>query len=306
MSLMSMTAFGAGDNSSEHFLYRCEVKTLNSRFIDINIRLPRSMGALESLIIAEVKKSLARGKVDISFDITPIEEAARLPKLNESTVAYYTAISQKIQEISNSSSRELSVYEMLQLEGTLESKGRDKSEDLVSLHRDGILGALKGALVKVQKSRTTEGTALLPSLEELVAVIRQERQEITKESAQIRDHLFSNYKKKLEQFLQRLGELGQQASQKVSEDRLQTELLIMADKSDIAEELTRLESHETEFLKTLNFGKEVGRKLDFLCQELHREINTISSKVSQLEISRHTLNMKQAIERLRQQVQNIE
>ena len=96
VTLMSMTAFGAGESNTENFSYRCEIKTLNSRFIDINIRMPRSLSALESTIIAEVKKRLKRGKVDISFDLTPIDGAAKLPKLNEAAVAHYAAIEKKV------------------------------------------------------------------------------------------------------------------------------------------------------------------------------------------------------------------
>lgn len=306
MSLMSMTAFGTGESSGERFLYNCEIKTLNSRFMDINVRIPRSMGALESLIITEVKKSLIRGKVDISFEITSLEPAASLPKLNEAAISYYASLSKKINEIAAYSPKELSVYELLRLEGSLESLGRGSKLDAVTIHKEGVLASLSEALKKVKLARAAEGAALLPVFQDLLGVIKQERLVITKQTEQIREHMFSQQKKKLEQFLQRLGDLSLAANQKISEDRVQTELVIMADKSDIAEELARLEGHENEFLKILGQGKEVGRKLDFLCQELHREINTISSKVSQLEVSRHTLNVKQAVERLRQQIQNIE
>ena len=136
--------------------------------------------------------------------------------------------------------------------------------------------------------------------------IADERVEVTKKTEEINAAITTNYREKIQKILEKMGDVGDQVSKHLPEDRLAMEIAILADKADIAEELTRLESHEQEFLKTLKEGKEIGRKLDFLCQELHREVNTIASKVSNLNVSGHTLSMKQYVERLRQQVQNIE
>lgn len=306
MPIKSMTAFGSGECDSELFQYRCEVKTLNSRFIDTNVRLPRSLSALESTIVSEVKNSLKRGKVDISFDLSPLNRAARLPSLNEDAIRHYEAVGSRVQEMAQGYPRELSVYEFLRLDGVLEAHQRKSADDLLVMHKDGMLDALRKALTKVIEAREGEGQALKPALESLVKDVTLSRTEVSKHITEIRAHIFENYKKKLDTLLENLGETGAKIAESLNQDRITTEVAILADKSDIEEELIRLEAHELEFLKTLEEGKEIGRKLDFLCQEMHREVNTISSKVSQMEISKHTLGMKQAIERLRQQIQNIE
>ncbi|SMF33982.1 YicC/YloC family endoribonuclease [Pseudobacteriovorax antillogorgiicola] len=306
MPLKSMTAFGSGEHDTPEFQYRCEVKTLNSRFIDINVRLPRSLSALESIIISEVKNSLKRGKVDISFDLTPVNSAARLPKLNEDAVHHYESLGSRVQEIAQGYPKELSVYEILRLDGALESYARENADDLIALHKPAMLESLRAALAKVIAARESEGAALKPSLTELVKQVTSNREAVAQHTDTIREHLFDNYKKKVEGFLEKLGDVGTRVQDAMPEDRLLAEVAVMADKADIAEEITRLSAHEVEFAKTLDSHDDVGRKLDFLCQEMHREVNTISNKVSQLEIAKHTLGMKQAIERLRQQIQNIE
>ena len=301
-----MTAFGSGESDGKQFQYRCEVKTLNSRFIDTNVRMPRSLSALESTIVGEVKNSLKRGKVDISFDLTPISGASKLPTLNEDAIKHYESVGSRVQEISAGYPKELSVYEILRLDGVLETHQRKSAEELLKLHKTGILDALRQALSKVVECREGEGTALKPALTDLVKDITVSREAVTEYTESIRAHVFENYKSKIEALIERLGDVGDKVSEGLNNDRLLTEVAILADKSDIEEELTRLAAHEVEFLKTLDEGNEIGRKLDFLCQEMHREVNTISSKISQLEVSKHSLGMKQAVERLRQQIQNIE
>lgn len=303
MPLKSMTAFGSGIHDTEYFQYRCEVKSLNARFIDINVRCPRSLNPLESLIISEVKNTLKRGKVDISFDLTPLNPTAKLPQLNEAAISHFSALGDRVQELSQGYPGELSVYELLKMDGVLQSPTQDARDEGMTLHKNEVLSTLRAALDQLITHREGEGAALKQALIGFVNDIKINREAVTKHSNRIRDHLFDTYKKKLETFLQRLGE---QAPKALPEDRILGEIAIMADKCDIEEELVRLAAHEGEFLSTLDGDLDVGRKLDFLCQEMHREVNTISNKVMQMDIAKHTLNMKQAVERLRQQVQNIE
>jgi uncharacterized protein (TIGR00255 family) len=136
--------------------------------------------------------------------------------------------------------------------------------------------------------------------------MQNDREAIVAKREQIQKHLFDNYKKRLERLLGSLEETGQKISSMLPEERVLAEVALLVDRSDIEEELTRLSAHEVEFKRLLKGGEEVGRRMDFLCQEMHREVNTISNKLTQLEVAQHSLSLKQAVERLRQQVANIE
>lgn len=311
MALRSMTAFGVGESTQGSIRYRCEIKTLNSRFADINVRIPRYLNAIETEIIARAKAALIRGKVDISFDIVTPNAVERLPRFNQAAMDYYLGICMQTQQMLQSKSGEKShalpdITQLLRLEGVLEPLQYDSPEATMQKHRDGLLQSLDNALNQVNATRAGEGQSLKKALQEIIQSLGQDRQALMKKAGEFQTGLFAQYKKRLEQLLERLGETGQKVKELVPDERLLSELVILTDKSDIAEELTRLEIHEREFLKLIDQGHDVGRKLDFLCQEMHREVNTMSNKLTAVEASQHTLSMKQAIERIRQQVQNIE
>lgn len=305
MSLRSMTAFGAGEYLSATHQYQCEIKTLNSRFLDHHIRMPRKLSSLEPQIIKLVKSKLSRGKVDIFIDIQKVQsDNSSLPQLNKDALEHYLTMLEPLKELSGIESK-LSLSQILRLEGVLLSQS-EQNTDQAELHHEGILKSLERALEQVIISRSEEGSALAPSLTELIAKLSNSRSIVTKNAEVINESIFDNYHKKILSFLDKAGEAGQQILAQTSKERLLTEVAILADKADIKEELVRLEAHETEFLATMKKDISIGRKLDFLCQEMHREVNTISSKISQLEIGKQTLEMKQTVEQLRQQVQNVE
>ncbi len=311
MALRSMTAFGAGESTQGDVRYRCEIKTLNSRFIDTNVRIPRYLNAIETEIIAKTKAALIRGKVDISFDIVTPSTTERLPRFNQAAMDYYLGICMQTQQMLQSKSGEKThalpeISQLLRLEGVLEPLQHDSPEATIKKHRAGLLQSLENALAEVNKTRANEGSSLKKALQEIVQNLGQDRQALMKKADEMQIALFAQYKKRLDQLMERIGETGQKVKDLVPDERLVSELVVLTDKSDIAEELTRLEIHEREFLKLLDQGDDVGRKLDFMCQEMHREVNTMSNKLTAVEASQHTLSMKQAIERIRQQVQNIE
>lgn len=306
MAIKSMTAFGLGETTSNDFQYRCEVKTLNARFLDINVRMPRYLSALERDIIQVCKQQLKRGKVEIAFDLSASNGSQGLAQLNEAAVLHYHAIGQRIATLVGDQPKALSVYEYLRLEGVLETLNKDSAEDLIKLHQQGLIKSLELALEQINQAREAEGQALAEALREIIASISKDRQEIARQGEEIQKQIYQQYRKRLENLIKNLAEVGQTVSKQLPEDRLLTEVAILTDKSDIDEELTRLATHEQEFLNTLATEGEVGRKLDFLCQEMHREVNTMSNKLTHTSVAKHTLAIKQSIERLRQQVQNIE
>jgi uncharacterized protein (TIGR00255 family) len=304
MTVKSMTGFGAGKIESESFSYSCEVKSLNSRFFDINVRLPRSLGSLEHKIIAIMKKHAARGKIEINFDIAPLKQSENLPKLNEEALEHYLSLCESVKDKLPYDSHGLSVYQLMRMDGVLESnKTPSNSGDI---HEKSILECVELAATKLVESRSSEGEKLKVALEQIVTSITEQRTAIEAKRSGIQKQLIARLEERVNGIISNLDKNANVSINKLPEDRLATEIAILSDKVDIEEELTRLKAHESEFVKILATGSEIGRKLDFLCQEMHREINTISNKMTHLDVSRLSLELKQQVERIRQQIQNVE
>lgn len=312
MTLRSMTAFGAGEATGSLSAIRCEIKTLNSRFIDVNIRMPRFLQSMENDVSTLVKNRLTRGKVDISFDVQLKTSEASLPRLNQDVLNHYLKLAHTSCGLIEKSEHpygvtKLSISDLFRLDGVLEGNGfAGKSVEATETHREPLMKSLELALSEIIRGREKEGGSLQIALEDLMNELTKERKEIQSKRLEIQQQLFINYRKRLDKLFEKLKETGQTLPDSPPEERIVTEIAMLADKTDIEEELIRLETHEQEFRKGLTAKDDIGRKLDFLCQEMHREVNTMSNKMVVLEISRHTLAMKQTIERIRQQVQNIE
>lgn len=301
-----MTAFGSGESSSSTATYRCEIRTLNSRFCDISIKMPRSLIALEPALINRVKEKILRGKVDVFLDLVPNDRTAGLPQLNAKAVAHYLGASQALAQAAGVTLKPLTAYELMRLDGVLENHFAVNSEEQIRAHENGIFAAIDKALAHVLVQRKGEGKALEPAFLRIIEGMEIDREAIVAKSELIQKHLFETYKKRLDRLLGSLEETGAKISSLLPEERILAELALLVERSDIEEELTRLKAHEVEFKRLLQGGEEVGRRMDFLCQEMHREVNTISNKLTQLEVAQHSLSLKQAVERLRQQVANIE
>ncbi len=313
-----MTAYGYGEHQENGQVYYCEIRTLNSRFLDTSIKLPRSLIALETEVLGVVKDHLQRGKVDLFFSIPSLETKKNLPTLNPEAARHYLDLFREIRTVlQKAAPNEIftlnqylvsSVSEFFKLEGVLQFAETSSSspQDELNTHKNGLLTALAKAIEQVKIARRTEGTNLEKALLSVLEEIEREHGAIISKAPAIREQIYSSYVKRLELFIRHMNEKEIKAPQGLPEDRLLTEIAVLSEKSDIEEELTRLSSHIAEFKSQISGGDAVGRKLDFLCQEMHREINTLSNKLVQIEISQHTLSLKQSVERLRQQIQNIE
>lgn len=299
-----MTAFGSAEIKTQFFTYRCEIRTLNSRFCDVSVKLPRSLLAFEAQIIQRIKERLLRGKVDVFIDTVPIDRTALLPQLNAAAVQHYTRLSDELQSHLRETPRALSVAELFRLEGVLESPLQ--GQDALASHEDGLKKVLERACEAVIKQRASEGHALGIALGKILDQISEQREIIDGKRQVIQAQVYETYRKRLDKLLQNLEDTGKKLNVLLPEERLLSEVALLTDRSDIEEEVTRLGAHIQEFQRLLAGGEEVGRRMDFLCQEMHREVNTISNKMTQLDLAQHSLLLKQGVERLRQQVQNIE
>ena len=312
MTLHSMTGYGRGEASKNETSYHAEVKTWNSRYVDVNIKLPHLLASLENRITALVKERIGRGKVDVSINLAGVQNSSRAAKLNPQVLTHYFNMIKEVKKIAAteldgvSLTPAIGIGEVLAWQGVMESGSIADSGATTDVHEEGIVACVINALQEAITCREREGAELCKALKEILGNLQVNVNKIGEIKDELQNELYDMYRKRLDALIVQLGNAGQKVTKALPEDRLLAEVAILADKSDIAEEIARLAAHIKEFQHLLDTGADVGRKLDFLCQEMHREANTISSKVVNIKVSHDILDMKQNIEKLRQQVQNIQ
>jgi len=290
--MQSMTGFGHVARQCESLDLVVEIKTVNGRFFDLKARLGNELSPLESAIKAEVQKRISRGRVELFLEVR--QKTADLYELNEALVANYTALADELRSLGVSGN--LSVSDLLNIPGIIVRKDQAGFSDE---EEKWILAAVRDAVELVYESRRAEARHLRREvdqrLENLEALVEQ--------ISEYKDDIQQHYRDRLENRLREYRERGI-----VDEQRLAQEVLYHVDRIDISEEIVRLRSHIYRFQKTIreSDSEAVGKKLDFLCQELNREMNTIVSKSGGIQVTEIGVEGKAEIERLREQVQNIE
>jgi uncharacterized protein (TIGR00255 family) len=292
--MKSMTGFGRGAFSGENFSVTVEIKTVNNRYLDVHLRLGQELSASEMMIRRRVGSRLSRGRVDLSinFDRT----GATNYEVNRPLIAGYVKALREIKgELGLAG--EIDVNSLARVPGAL-TAARDT---LDGENTAGVEGALDQALDDLEQMRESEGASLAAEMRVRVAKIEAEVPIIEGAAAGLADA----YRERLQK---RINELLARGSQAVELDsgRLAQEVAYLADRSDISEELARLRSHLEQFRSSLDTNGEVGKRLDFLLQELNREANTVLSKSSDVAIKDSALAIKAEVEKLREQVQNVE
>ncbi len=292
--MKSMTGFGRGAFSGEDFSVTAEIKTVNNRYLDVHLRLGQELSASEMIIRRRVGARLSRGRVDLSinFDRT----GATAYEVNQPLIAGYVKALREIQEQLGLAG-EIDVNSLARVPGALIA-ARDSIDEENML---GVETALDQALDDLQHMRESEGAALAAEMRVRVAKIEAEVPIIESAAAGLADA----YRQRLQK---RITELIARGNQTVELDsgRLAQEVAYLADRSDISEELARLRSHLEQFRSALDADGEVGKRLDFLLQELNREANTVLSKSTEVAIKDSALAIKAEVEKLREQVQNVE
>lgn len=306
MRVASMTAFAKHEANVEGWVFRCEVKSLNSRFLDVYIRIPRNYMQFEPQLIATTKKLLARGKLEINFELQQPATVSTPRSINLDAFHQFQELEKLILDNSSLDRRPLSVAEILRQEALQENVSSQLSEDQNHWLSQQLNECLEKALETLIQVRLEEGKALATALRKLLETMRKQAATVQAQAIEIQGQLFSNYRKKLDKLLDNLEETGEKIRQQLSEERLLSEIAILTDKNDVDEELTRLSSHIDAFYTCLEEESEIGRRLDFICQEMHREVNTLSNKLTNSKVTKNSLELKQIVEKLRQQVQNIE
>lgn len=289
-----MTGYGRGSADGEHFAVSVDLKTVNNRFLDLHLRLSGELASLEPSIKRQISSRLARGRVDITINFERTSQTAY--ELNRPLIAgYVNALREMQQEFSIGG--ELDINVLARLPGALQPSRDGLSDDVVA----GIERALAGALDELERMRAQEGEALRLEMSERIDRIDALVPTIENAAAGLVDAYRARLQKRIGELLSRNGQLVE-----VDPARLAQEVAYLSDRSDVSEEMVRLRSHLAQFREALNSTSETGKMLDFLLQELNREANTTLSKSTDLSIKEAALAIKAEVEKLREQVQNVE
>ena len=292
--MKSMTGFGRGAVVESGFAVTVELKTVNNRFLDVSLRLSGEMQQLESVIKRQTGNRLSRGRVDVNLQYDRAEEVNF--ELNRAlVVGYLSAIKAMQEEFSLSGEPDLNV--IARLPNVLTTRKEDLSDEFVV----AVESAVNLALDDLEKMRHNEGEMLSNELEMRLSEIEKRLTPIESEAGNVAEEYRLKLTKRIADMLAKTD-----SQIELDQSRLAQEVAYLSDRADISEETARLRSHIDHFRQIVKDEKEVGKRLDFLTQELNREANTIASKTGNLTIKEHALAIKSEIEKIREQVQNVE
>ncbi|WP_313756623.1 YicC/YloC family endoribonuclease [Tissierella sp.] len=292
--IKSMTGFGRGEFSNEVYNFKVEIKAVNHRYNDIVVKMPRHISYLEENVKKIIKTEINRGKIDVYINLDYINESAIDIKVDIPLAKSYKDVLERLSE-ELGLEENIRLFNILGLSEIIKTERKELDEDIAWTC---LKEALNIALRDIMNMKVVEGEELkndmiskLDRIETIVLKIEERSPLVVLE-----------YKGKLKE---RISELLDKDIN-IDEDRIASEVAIFADKSNINEEIVRLKSHVKQFLSILNEKDAIGRKLDFLIQEMNREINTIGSKANDMLISQNVVEIKSELEKIREQVQNIE
>lgn len=288
-----MTGFGAGNAQVKDEEISVEIRSVNHKFCEVKVRAPRELSNLESALQKHIKQSLARGAVDVSVKRHSRSTSATAPVVDVQLAREYQ---RQLQELGRALwiTGAPTLRELANLPGVLRLEERSLDVEAAS---QAALIASEQALAALVTMRRVEGQVLLRDLEARLAKIREGVDAVANLAPQ-------TVKEFNDRVAERVAELSK--LENVDPQRLAQEVAFFAERTDVAEEMTRLHSHLEQCASLLRSTEPSGRKLDFLVQEMHREVNTTGSKSQHREISRWIIELKAELERLREQVQNVE
>ena len=290
----SMTSFGrSSSEEGQKRIFTVEMKSVNNRYLDINIRMPKALISLEEEVRKMISTSLSRGKVDVFINLKNYSQNEGMPKVDLKLAEEYLNCLKEIEE-SFGLKNDVSVMQVARFPEVITMvQEEEKVEELF----EELKPLISSSIEMMINMRIVEGEKLREDILDKVDTIES----LVKEIEKVADTVPKAYKAKLEE---RLSELLNGAD--IDQNRLATEVCIFADKATVDEEITRLGSHISQIRKTLSLSEPIGRKLDFIIQEMNRETNTIGSKSSDIHMTNIVIDIKNLIEKIREQVQNIE
>ncbi len=287
--MISMTGFASVEKNTDQFTFSIELKSLNSKFLEVYTNLPRILRSDETELVQILKDRFDRGKLELSIDIYEWSEARPIRINAEMLKRYYREIMSAATSMNIDA--DISLDSVITLEGVIQRERSILSEK----SRKDIYAALEKVITKTIEMRKKEGKSIKKDIQNSLNVISADVKEIHKLSADVAKNLYT----RLQSTLSSLVGAG------VDESRLYTEVAILADKQDINEEISRLQDHIAKCKSLMGEGEQVGRQLDFLAQEMFREINTIGAKSNSSTISHLVVEMKNQIDKIREQCRNV-
>lgn len=291
--IKSMTGFGAGDCENQDFKVHVEVKTVNQRFLETNFHMHHSLAVFENAITKKIKKYASRGKLDINVRFQDLRDKAAEITVDKGLVAAYGKALEEIKGqlglTASITPAQIAGYPDV-LRVTEEAADMAEAEPI-------ILGAVEQAMQNLVAMREAEGRNMQADLLERIRLL----EEFVDQLEALAPTIVSNYRQRLENLLEEFL-----AKEDIDENRLIQETALYTDKVNYTEEIVRLRSHFSQFRVFIQSDEPVGRKLDFLIQEMNREINTVASKANSAGAAQFVVDVKSEIEKVREQIQNIE
>jgi len=290
--VVSMTGFGRSKTESERFGVTVEVKTVNHRFCEFHIRMPRQLLKTEEKIKKKLGEHIKRGRVEVFVTLEGEGIVSRSVHID------WQALDELVHHISEIKTRygisgEIELSDLVSREEIIHiEENETENEELEKL----VLAAVHDAADQLVQMRKLEGAALERDVSQNIHLLKSNLSNVKQYAPDVVEQYRDRLNKKMADFL----------DGKADEDRILTEVAFFADKADISEEITRLESHVIQFTEIIKANEPLGRKLDFLLQEMNREVNTIGSKANDSRIAREVVEMKSLLEKVKEQVQNIE
>ena len=290
--IKSMTGFGRGKYENEGRTYTVEIKSVNHKYSDINVRLPRFLNSVEDKIRKRVAEVISRGKIDIFVNFENYSNKGTTIRINKDLAKEYIKELKSLAEEADLRF-DLNVIDVSKFPEILKLEDEDNDE----LIGQEVMIAVDDALEKFVLMREAEGKKLVEDIERRIYIIQEKVNEVTEFSSTLVEDYIARLSTRVNELL---------APGTVDEARLMQEIVIFSDKSSIEEELTRLKSHISQFLELIKQASPIGKKIDFLIQEINREVNTIGSKANCLDITNKVIEIKTEVENIREQIQNIE
>lgn len=292
--IRSMTGYGKGILEIESRQYQIEIKSVNHRYSDISIKIPRTLSYLEENIKKQISEKIKRGKIDVFVTFENNSQEGKQIKINKEIAKIYIKELKELAQEENILSN-IEVIDISKFPDVLTIKTDENDEKI----KNEIIQVTQEAIKQIIKMKETEGEKISKDLLKRLEKIEHTVEEISKKSTGLIEEYVVKLEKRIKEILQ---------TEEIDKSRLAQEVVIYADKCSVEEEITRLKSHIYQFKNLIidNESETIGKKLDFIIQEMNRETNTIGSKANNLEITNAVIDIKTELEDIREQIQNIE
>ncbi|MFT4413506.1 YicC/YloC family endoribonuclease [Fredinandcohnia humi] len=290
--IVSMTGFGRAKRESGTISVTAEIKSVNHRFCEINIRMPRQFMILEDKMKKAIMEHVRRGRIEVFLLVEGEGLVKRTLTIDWGLLDSLVDSINRVQETYQLTDK-ITTQQLLSYDHILSIEEKEKeNQDLELL----VLEVVQSAVIQLKQMREVEGQKLVKDIFTFLDHIEENVHTIQNHAP----HVVNQYRERI------IKKVNEYVGHEFDENRILTEIALFAEKADISEELTRLQSHISQFRETVHTNEPVGRKLDFIVQEMNREINTIGSKANDSVLAKHVVNMKSLLEKIKEQVQNIE